>query len=136
MAIQACSACNELRPDRRAEAGRSLAGRRNLGVQHHERRAIHRHFIVRIDHAGVAPARAEHLVDDMRGAVEHRRLLREAGCAAHRAFKTNDLLDPIEAAKRCLQLSDRIERTQPKRLIALLDRQSTAIGQTSATSFR
>src|SRR5438128_2384742 len=73
-----------LRPQRRAEAGIRAAIRRrfaaggDLGEQHDERGAIHRHFVVGIDHAGVTPARAEHLVDDVRGAVEHLGLVPKA----------------------------------------------------------
>src|ERR1700688_3880957 len=50
----------------------------------------------------------------------------EARRATHRAFKAHDLLDPIEAAKRGFELRDRIERAQPKRLIALLNVQLRA----------
>jgi hypothetical protein len=75
----------------------------------------------------MASAWSENLIDHVRSAIERGRLIGKTRRAIERAFQTNDLLDPIQIAKRRAKLSDRIEGAEAKRLISLLDVKSTPI---------
>ena len=72
----------------------------DLGEQDDEGRTIHRHFVVGIDHAGMAAAWPEYLVDDMGSTIEYHVLLGKSRRAAERALEPHDLAHAIKAAKR------------------------------------
>src|SRR5207244_13395214 len=76
--------------------------------------------------ARVAAALAEDVVDEVRGAVQHRRDLREVGRATDVALDADDLPHPLELARRMLQLRDPVQRAEARGRGALLGRELRA----------
>ncbi len=69
--------------------------------------------------AGVAAARAEHLVEIFAGGIDHRRLLDETRRAGDVAGHLEQPLDPLQAAQRLLQRLQAARRAEPGGLAGL-----------------
>src|SRR5262249_3453028 len=63
----------------------------------------------------------EDRVEQVGGAVEHLRMIVESRRRVDVSFDANDLSDAFEIARRCGELSDRVDRTQPGRLVAMVE---------------
>src|SRR5262249_21328441 len=88
--------------------------------------SIERHLVDAQCGPRMSPAQAEDPVDQVGGPVEHRRGLGEAGRRVNVALDTDQLPDTLEVARRCLELSNGVDRADPGRLVALVDTEVSA----------